>query len=275
LIEYSPDTGEFTDLATVSSRFSGDIVEVDGRIYGSLDTASQDTLIEYDPDSRQTIEVGALPASSVFGLGKTIDNEIVAFDSDDVYILDQNTLTVLFERDFDFGTANGADGVGFSVREESNASDVFRFFNKETGGHFFTFSTQERNNVLQNTNYQYEGAGFFAFDASVADQDGSGGASEVYRFYNTEIGGHFFTISEEEKNFVIDNLPLYRYEGAGFSAFEAETVEGVVPVYRFYNTMTGGHFFTISPEERETVIENLPIYRDEGVGFYALMEAPA
>ena len=40
----------------------------------------------------------------------------------------------------------------------------------------------------------------------------------VYRFYNTQAGGHFFTSSPEERDFVINNLPQYNYEGIGFEA---------------------------------------------------------
>ncbi len=41
-----------------------------------------------------------------------------------------------------------------------------------------------------------------------------------------------------------------------------------VPVYRFVNLTTGGHFFTISDAERSTAQQN-PAYRDEGIGFNA------
>jgi hypothetical protein len=41
------------------------------------------------------------------------------------------------------------------------------------------------------------------------------------------------------------------------------------PVYRFFNTVTGGHFFTASEAERDSVLNNLPQYLFEGVGFEA------
>ncbi len=41
------------------------------------------------------------------------------------------------------------------------------------------------------------------------------------------------------------------------------------PVYRFFNTVAGGHFFTTSEAERDAVMRDLPQYRFEGVGFYA------
>lgn len=41
------------------------------------------------------------------------------------------------------------------------------------------------------------------------------------------------------------------------------------PVYRFYNKVANGHFFTTSTPERDSVITNLKDYQYEGVGFYA------
>lgn len=41
------------------------------------------------------------------------------------------------------------------------------------------------------------------------------------------------------------------------------------PIYRFYNTATGAHFFTSSVAERDSVIANLKSFKYEGIAFYA------
>jgi len=41
------------------------------------------------------------------------------------------------------------------------------------------------------------------------------------------------------------------------------------PVYRFYNVLTTGHFFTMSEAEKSSVIANLPQFQYEGIGYYA------
>ncbi|MEZ5703923.1 MAG: hypothetical protein R3E56_00400 [Burkholderiaceae bacterium] len=41
------------------------------------------------------------------------------------------------------------------------------------------------------------------------------------------------------------------------------------PVFRFFNSRSGVHFYTISEEERTLIIANLPHYVDEGVAYYA------
>lgn len=42
-----------------------------------------------------------------------------------------------------------------------------------------------------------------------------------------------------------------------------------VPIYRFYNTKTGTHFYTVSAAERDSVRAKYPQYSYEGIGFYA------
>jgi len=91
----------------------------------------------------------------------------------------------------------------------------------------------------------------------------------VYRFFNNNAGGHFYTISEAERDTVINNYKWFRYEGVGFYAYPSPTADAS-PVYRFFNNNAGGHFYTNSEAERDTVINNYKWFRYEGIGFYAL-----
>ncbi|MDR9405265.1 MAG: hypothetical protein RI580_17750, partial [Halothece sp. Uz-M2-17] len=141
--------------------------------------------------------------------------------------------------------------------------EIYRFFNTQTGGHFYTTSEAERDTVIENLpQYEFEGASF-----ATAQPDDEN-AEEVYRFFNTQTGGHFYTTSEAERDTVIENLPQYEFEDIGFYAYEEDLSE-TIPVYRFFNTQIGGHFYTPSGEERDTVIENLPQYNFENTGFFA------
>jgi hypothetical protein len=47
------------------------------------------------------------------------------------------------------------------------------------------------------------------------------------------------------------------------------------PVYRFFNTIAEGHFFTMDEAERNTVIQNYAQFRYEGAGFNALPTKPS
>ncbi len=87
----------------------------------------------------------------------------------------------------------------------------------------------------------------------------------VYRFFNHVRGGHLYTISETERDTVME-LPSWTYEGIKFNVF-AQQAENTCAVYRFFNTNTGIHFYTINPDERDAVME-LPQYNYEGVKYY-------
>jgi len=148
-------------------------------------------------------------------------------------------------------------------RTENTKMPVYRFYNTKAGGHFFTISPAERDNVIANyPQFTYEGIGFFGYPQAYS------GLTPVYRFYNTKAGGHFFTISPTERDNVIANYPQFTYEGIAFYASSTGGVS-LTPVYRFYNTKAGGHFFTIYTSERDYVIANFPYFTFEGIGFYA------
>ncbi|NBC32833.1 MAG: hypothetical protein GVY13_09190 [Alphaproteobacteria bacterium] len=168
-------------------------------------------------------------------------------------------------------TAPDAQAMAPVLNLDDQARDIFRFFNTEAKGHFFTINESERDFVQENLpDYDFEGVGF---EALPPDAD-NGVSTDVFRFFNTEARGHFFTTSAAERDFVEDNLPQFQPEGVGFEAFSSQ-VEGTVPVFRFFNTVAEGHFFTTSTAERDFVQENLPQYDFEGVGFYAFPDAVA
>lgn len=147
--------------------------------------------------------------------------------------------------------------------------DVYRFFNTQAGGHFFTADPAERN-LVRATLPQLtdEGIGFEALPADSA----AAGATDVFRFFNSRAGGHFFTTDPAERDLILATMPDFLFEGVGFDAFDGP-VEDAVPVYRFFNTQAGGHFFTIDPAGRDLILDTLPQFTFEGTGFYAFPDA--
>ena len=59
------------------------------------------------------------------------------------------------------------------------------------------------------------------------------------------------------------------FEGEAFRAFQEISV-GTVPVYRFFNTEKGGHFFTPSENERDAAFQ-ISQFRFEGEAFYTFV----
>ena len=89
----------------------------------------------------------------------------------------------------------------------------------------------------------------------------------VYRFFNPRTGAHLYTISATERDYILNNLPHYSYEGGKFAVHKL-AAPGTVPCHRFFNTRTGAHLYTISEAERQYIQDNLPHYNYEGVKFY-------
>ena len=97
--------------------------------------------------------------------------------------------------------------------------------------------------------------------STMADKTG------VHRFFNTHTGGHLYTISQTEADYIINNLDYYEYEGIKFQVYPSERSQ-TTATHRFFNTRTGIHLYTISQVEVDYILNNLPHYSYEGVKFY-------
>ena len=107
-------------------------------------------------------------------------------------------------------------------------------------------------------------------DNNSCNPDNNSSETTVYRFFNNELGVHFYTASEAEKQNVIDNLTGFSFEGASYLAVDPLTGLGEpAPVYRFQNIDTGLHLYTISEDERNFIQNNLTNYVFEGEVFSA------
>lgn len=100
------------------------------------------------------------------------------------------------------------------------------------------------------------------------DDGNNSTTSEVYRFFNSENGSHFYTSSSAERDQVLTNLPQYQYEGNTFGS-NATADNGGVAVHRFFNSATGTHFYTSSEEERQSIENTLSHFQYEGISYYA------
>ena len=110
----------------------------------------------------------------------------------------------------------------------------------------------------------------YSLNASSANELVSG--STVYRFFRPDLGVHFYTASQAERDSIIDNLSNYSYEGASYIA-AAETaatdpLTGARPIHRFLNINTGTHLYTMSEVERNNIDNNLSNYSYEGIAYY-------
>ncbi len=75
----------------------------------------------------------------------------------------------------------------------------------------------------------------------------------VFRFFNWRKGSHFYTANDAERNYVATTLAdYYRFEGVAYSVNTSNTANSA-PLYRFYNRLTGTHFYTASEGEKDDV----------------------
>ena len=93
------------------------------------------------------------------------------------------------------------------------------------------------------------------------------GVEPIYRFFNTETGAHLYTMNENEKNYIQDNLDNYSFEGIKYYAFKSQPREmETIPVYRMLNTQSGAHLFSNDMSEIGYIEENLSHFSMENNG---------
>ncbi|PSB10527.1 hypothetical protein C7B62_09215 [Pleurocapsa sp. CCALA 161] len=249
----------------------------------TIDEINEGVKLFNDPNTwgDAAIEISS-PQQGIVGLEKSGTNLIVDLNRDGVAEAN-NDLTIVNYFDGQGNLGAGAPVVLNNIIETEHqdvadffanstpidggdsGTTVYRFFNTDTGVHFYTANEEERNFIEDElTNFQGEGASYRGVDPLT----GAGEPVPVYRFLNQDTGVHLYTVSEDERD-AVENLDNFSFEGEAFFAYETQ-VEGTIPIYRFFNPTTGAHFYTPSATERDNVTENLPDFQSEGIAYYAL-----
>ena len=145
-----------------------------------------------------------------------------------------------------------------------DAGTVFRFYDLKTGVHLFTATAGERDDILGKLPwFAYERAAFKV--RSYAES----GSLPVYRFRNSTNGAYLFTMSEVEKNAVL-NMPGFTLEGVAWWARSPTSPgSGTIALHRFRYLPSGSHFYSYSSAEVANIQTNLShLYQYEGIAFY-------
>jgi hypothetical protein len=164
--------------------------------------------------------------------------------------------------------------INTNFAKASTPTDVYRFWSDTKQGHFFTASEDEKNYIIANyptTVWKYEGVAFQVY----ATQET--GTVPVYRFWSDTKQGHFYTASEEEKNYIIANYPttVWKYEGIAWYAYSSAQT-GTAPVYRFWSDEKQHHFFTFNTAEKTCIQNSYPesTWKYESVAYWVPGIAP-
>ena len=130
---------------------------------------------------------------------------------------------------------------------------MFRLYNPNSGEHFYSSSTVERDHLIS-LGWQDEGTGWIA--------PASGEA--VYRLYNPYAGEHHYTLSAAERDMLVS--VGWNDEGVGWYSDPNESV----PLFRVYNPneYANNHHYTTSAAERDMLLSIG--WQDEGVSWYGV-----
>ena len=119
-----------------------------------------------------------------------------------------------------------------------------------------------KNNVKPGTATAYiKGRGLYT--GTIKDTFTIKASKIVHRMYNPNSGEHFYTLSDAEKNNLVN--AGWKYEGAGWY-----TLGSGDPVYRMYNKNAGDHHYTLSAGERDMLIK--AGWKYEGIAWYSPKE---
>jgi len=131
----------------------------------------------------------------------------------------------------------------------------FYRFSSRDGGHFYTASQPEANNL---SGYRSEGNIGYLYPPVPE------GVVPLYRLVQTNGSAHYYTTDRNERERV--ESQGYRYEGlAGYVASSQQP--GTTPLYRLFNPRTQDHLYTIDNNERQRALRQLGYVEDGIIGY--------
>ncbi len=141
-----------------------------------------------------------------------------------------------------------------SGKQAVQAQAMHRLYNPNSGEHFYTASTGERDGLVR-AGWRYEGVAWVAPTKS---------GTPVFRLYNKNAGDHHYTTSKAERDKLVSLG--WRYEGIGWYSDDAKGQA----LFRLYNpnAKAGSHHYTVNAGERDGLVRLG--WRNENVGWYGV-----
>lgn len=114
------------------------------------------------------------------------------------------------------------EGIAYNAypHQQGETSPIYRFYSLTNKKHFYTISEDEKNRLIggmyPEAQFQYEGVAWYA------SQNPASHTRPLHRFYSQNSAVHFYTASEEEKNYLIATYPshIWYYEGVAWHALQ-------------------------------------------------------
>jgi len=145
---------------------------------------------------------------------------------------------------------------------DSRPGDSVSRLYDSTQNQYLLSSNQYEIDLLTGDGWRDEGVVYTAPVESTAD---------VFRFYVSPEGRHFYTASEGERDLVLGDQEAFsgwQYEGLAFSAYSTgDYPEDAVAVVRYFNVETGSHLYSTSAVEQGLLNQDSS-WMNEGVAWY-------
>lgn len=190
---------------------------------------------------------------------RLMEDEEASFE-EDAFILDRDETLTEVEV-----VPNGLDDEASMTRRALPGAHVmYRLYNPNSGEHFYTESSAERDTTVQ-AGWNYEGLGWYAPDSS---------RSPVYRLYSGT--DHHYTMDAAERDMLVG--AGWSDEGIGWYSDDAKGI----PLYRQFNpnvdpnaatNNSGSHNYTTSKAENDQLVKTG--WHAEGIGWYGVDSSAA
>lgn len=146
---------------------------------------------------------------------------------------------------------------------------VYRFWSYYWKAHFYTNNESEKARLMEYPeNWRDETVVYYVFTQTNRPVN----TAPVYRFWSYRWSSYFYTINEQEKEYLIQNIADdWRYEGIAFYAYPpGQQPANAIPVYRIYSFSLQEHFYTASEEEKLMLEQKCSAanWRFEGISWY-------
>ncbi|QDG76920.1 FG-GAP-like repeat-containing protein [Labrenzia sp. PHM005] len=168
------------------------------------------------------------------------------------------------------GSSTSSLGAALSIvngeisYDPTNVSSITALTAGQTLTDTFSYTASDGNGTTDSATVTITLSG--ASGSSISGENTS--VQEIYRFFNSATGTHFFTASVAERDNIISTLPQFSFEGNAFDS-DATQANGGTAVHRFFNTATGNHFYTANNDEYLNILNNLSQFNYEGIVYYA------
>ena len=208
---------------------------------------------------------------------------------------------------FVFNVIDGEPQVDEDAYSLIPTTTVHRFYEHQKDFYLYSADETEIETIKgrsaegrQNYEYEYDGEQFRVLTSDKDEFTGETieGAKPVYRYLNTDTGSYFYTMDDNEMNYIDDNLAHYKRDGGvineiaidvqnenevdliennlidstiqvsesvEFYAFESgdATELPVIPVYRMFNSQSGTHYWTANRDVATDLESNFPYFSIE------------